>query len=80
MTREEVLAELKEVVKVVRPALDLDTVTFDTRLVEDLGLDSLSMLLVAMALENRFGIRFDSQQQFQTVTDACDAVLDLLNN
>lgn len=80
MTREEVFAELKEVIKVVRPTLDVESVSFDTRLVEDLALDSLSMMLTAMAVENRLDIRFDTSHPFRTVADVCDAAIEQLKS
>ncbi len=78
MTREEVFDSLKEVIKVVRPNIDLGNVDYDTRLIEDLALDSLSMMLTAMAIENKLGIRFDMQHTFKTVGDVCDIALELL--
>lgn len=78
MTKEEVFDSLKEVIKVVRPNMDLSNVNYDTRLVEDLALDSLSMMLTAMAIENKLGIRFDMQHTFNTVGDVCDIALKLL--
>ena len=80
MTREEVFAELKEVIKVVRPTLDVESVSFDTRLVEDLALDSLSMMFTAMAVENRLDIRFDTSHPFHTVADVCDAAIEQLKS
>lgn len=78
MNREEVFEKLKEVIMVVRPAIDLNSVSFDTRLVEDLGLDSLSMMLTSMAIENKLGVRFDSNSHFITVADVCDAAIGLM--
>ena len=45
MTKEEVLAGLKEVLSVIRPATDLTGVSYETELSRGLGVDSLSMLL-----------------------------------
>lgn len=79
MTKEEILESLKDVIKVVRPAMDVDSVSFDTRLREDLALDSLSMMLTAMAIENKLGIRFEPQHIFNTVGDVCDIAVELLD-
>lgn len=78
MTKEEILESLKEVIKVVRPEMDVESVGFDTRLREDLALDSLSMMLTAMAIENKLGIRFESQHIFNTVGDVCAIAIELL--
>lgn len=42
MTREEILAGLKEVMALVKPKLDLSGMTEDANLVTDLGIDSLN--------------------------------------
>ena len=78
MTKEEILAQLKEVVQVVRPSVNLNEVNFDTRLVEDLAMDSLSMMLTALAIENKLNVRFDNNQIFKTVGEVCDVALQLM--
>jgi acyl carrier protein len=58
---------LEEVANVNRIA-----VTRDHRLREDLGIDSLSLIDVAVAVEDTFGIRIPDEdlEHFQTVGDA----------
>ena len=76
MTKEEVFEGLKEIIVTVKPAIDLDKVSYDSRLVTDLGIDSLSMLLLSLATEHKFNMHFDdSNPPFQTVGDVCDYVL-----
>ncbi|MBQ1223995.1 MAG: acyl carrier protein, partial [Oscillospiraceae bacterium] len=41
----------------------------ETKLVEDLGLDSLNMMLLAVSVEDEFGFRFDDMPVFETVGD-----------
>ena len=53
------LEKLKELMKGVNPDLNLDDVTLETRLVEDLHFDSLGMMMFAMAIEDEFNITFD---------------------
>ena len=78
MTREEVVAGLKEVLAVIRPKTDLSQVNFDTELVRGLGIDSLSMMLLALATEEKFGMKFPDGQAFPvTVGEVCDLVLKL---
>ena len=62
MTREEVFEGLKEIFAGVKPRLDLSTVSFDSRLVNDLGIDSLSMLLLSLASEHKFGMQFGNTE------------------
>lgn len=74
MTAEIVLNELKEILSNVKPSLDLDTVTMQSSLLEDLGVDSLSILLLSLAIEKRFDFTFDGMPQFKRVSDVVDYV------
>lgn len=65
------LEKLKAVLGKVLPDLDLSTVTEDTRLIEDLGFDSLALMMLAMEIEDAFGFRFTEFVRFETVGDAC---------
>ena len=65
------LDKLKEIFAKAFPDLDIDSVTEDTRLVEDLGFDSLSMMMMAMELEDAFGFKFAEFVRFETVGDVC---------
>ena len=79
MTREEVFAGLKEVIGVIRPQTDLAGVGFDTELVRQLGIDSLSMLLLSLAVEEKFQMHFpDGAPAPTTVGEVCDAVIKAL--
>ena len=78
MTKEDVLNGLKEVIAVIRPHTDLSHVTFDSDLIHDLGIDSLTMILLALASEEKFQVRFpDGQPLPKTVGEVCDAILAL---
>jgi len=78
MTKEEVFAGLKEVILVVRPKINLDNVTLDSALVQDLGIDSLSLMLMALASEEKFDMSFE-QNRFETVNDVCEYILSVKN-
>ncbi|MBR1575805.1 MAG: hypothetical protein IJ654_05070 [Bacteroidales bacterium] len=79
MTRQEVFDGLKEVIAVLRPATDLSEVSFDTELVRGLGIDSLSMIMLSLATEEKFQMRFpDGEAAPTTVGEVCDAVLKAL--
>jgi acyl carrier protein len=79
MTRQEVFDGLKEVIAVLRPATDLSEVDFDTELVRGLGIDSLSMIMLSLATEEKFQMRFpDGEAAPTTVGEVCDAVLKAL--
>lgn len=69
-----VIDELKVIVKKVAPKADIEKVTEDARLLEDLRLDSLNVLMVAMAVEEKFNIQFDNLVPFKTVKEVLDAL------
>ena len=52
---------------------DVDTITLDTSLTEDLEADSLDAVEVIMALEDEFGIEIPDEEaeHFKTVGDIC---------
>ena len=79
MTKQEVFDGLKEVLTVLRPHTDLTDVDFDTELVRGLGIDSLSMIMLSLATEEKFQMRFpDGEAAPTTVGEVCDAVLKAL--
>jgi acyl carrier protein len=77
MAREEVLSALKEVL-VDRLKVDASTITDDANLFEDLGLDSIDLMTVVMAVEERFSIEV-SDDELEDVTTLGQAA-DLLSN
>ena len=65
------LEKLKEILSKVLPEVDMSAVTEDTKLVEDLGFDSLAMLMLSMEIEDAFQFRFTEFVRFETVGDVC---------
>ena len=65
------LEELKEIIAKAMPDLDVSGVTESTRLVEDLGFDSLAMMMMAMEIEDKYGFRFTEFVRFETAGDVC---------
>ena len=43
-----------------------------SRLIADLGMDSIGMLMLSMALEEEFGVSFNAPVKFETVQDVMD--------
>lgn len=79
MTQVQVLDGLKEVLTVLRPHTDLSNVTNETELVRELGIDSLTMMLLSLAVEEKFKMRFpDGEPMPVTVGDVCENVLKAL--
>ena len=75
MTHDEVFGKLGEVLTKVRPELDISNADENTSLA-DLGMDSLTMLLMALQSEKEFGIRFENAgaSSFKTVGDICEYI------
>lgn len=65
------LDKLKEILKNVVPGVNMDEVTAETRLVDDLSFDSLSMMMMSLEIEEAFGFRFEEMIKFNTVGDVC---------
>ena len=65
------LDQLKEILGKVLPDVDMSAVTENTKLVEDLGFDSLAMMMMAMELEDAFRFKFTEFVRFETVGDVC---------
>lgn len=69
MNETEIFDGLKEIFHTIKPGIDPETVSMDSNLISDLGIDSLSILLMSLAIENKFAFTFDSVPAFVTVSD-----------
>ena len=74
MERETIFEGLKEILLQIKPSMDLSNVNDDSQLVRDVGLDSLTILLLSLAVENKFGFKFEGQPRFETVGEVIDYV------
>ena len=74
MTKEEIFEGLKGIISIVKPKLNVEKVAMNSQLVSELGIDSLSMLLVALAIEEKFKIKFEPTSTFNTVEEVCDYI------
>ena len=54
------------------PDKDLTNATKESRLIEDLGMDSIGMMMLSMSIEDEFGVTFDAPVTFKTVQDFLD--------
>ena len=68
------LERLKKLMQGVNPDVNLDNVTLETKLIDDLHFDSLGIMMFAMAIEDEFGITFDEPMNFVTVKDVVDYI------
>ncbi len=61
--------KLKKIIKKVSPGINTETLTPETKLIDDLAFDSLSIMHMSMEIEEEFGFRFDEAVRFETVGD-----------
>ena len=78
LTRTEIAEQLKEILLSAddRAQSAVTAATEDTKLQTELGLTSVSMLYLVIAIEEEFGIRFEgvSASDFRTFGDVIDYV------
>ena len=63
---------LLKLIKDNMPDADVEHAGPSSRLFEDLGMDSIGLMMLSMAMEDEFGVRFDEPQPFSTVQDVLD--------
>ena len=66
--------KLKNIFEKVMPQVDTADIKTETVLTSDLGVDSLNMLLLAVSVEEEFGIKFEPSTKIDTVKDICNYV------
>lgn len=65
------LDKLKEILSKVLPDVDMSIVTENTKLIDDLGFDSLALMMMSMEIEDAFDFKFTEFVRFETVGDVC---------
>ncbi|HYZ08312.1 MAG TPA: acyl carrier protein [Pseudonocardiaceae bacterium] len=75
MTNEEILSELADIVNEVA-GVDTSEINREKSFVDDLDIDSLSMVEIAVQVEDRFGVKVpdDELANLRTVGDAVDYI------
>jgi len=74
MERTAIFEGLKEILHQIKPSMDLSSVNEDSQLVRDVGLDSLTILLLSLAVENKFQFKFEGTPKFATVGEVIDYI------
>lgn len=69
-----VFEKLKEILSNIKPKLDVSQVSFEDNLINDLRIDSLTMLMLSLAIEQEFKINIDTKERFVTVRDVVSYV------
>lgn len=78
MSRSEIVEKLADVIRMAMPGAELDVsaLTENAYLVNDLGLSSVGVLYIVIAIEEFFNIRFDDVgfADFATIGDVIDYI------
>ena len=76
MLRSEIKKKLIDVMQMAMPSVDVDNINDDANLVTDIGLSSVGVLYIVIAIEEFFGIRFDDVgfADFATLGDVIDYI------
>lgn len=80
MNKETILLKLKEIFRTLNLDVNLDEITLESKLKEDLAMTSLSMVYIVVAIENEFDIDMSevSFNTFNCVNDVVDYILENL--
>lgn len=82
MTKEQIVEKLKEIFKlVVHNGVDADKLELDSDIRLDLGVNSVALIYLVIAIERTFGVNMQnvSYNTFTTVGDVVDYIYDKVN-
>ena len=68
------LEKLKKLISETMPEIDVEPITQSASLQNDLGLDSLSVMMISIVVEEHFGFEFEGDINFETVGEICDYI------
>lgn len=74
MQRETIFEGLKEILTQIKPSSDFSKIGEDSQLVRDVGLDSLTILLLSLAIENKYNFKFEGNPRFTTVGEVMNYI------
>ena len=81
MERADILGRLKKILKKTNqnPKIDFDSISEETSLKYDLGLDSIQLIVIALSIEMEFGIEFKEYgiDTFKTVGNVINYILEV---
>lgn len=64
-----IIDDLKDIFLKISPTINVFEFDENSRIVEDLKMDSLSQLMVVMEIEKKFNIKFEKMITFERVKD-----------
>lgn len=69
-----IVEKLKAIIAKSMPEINIDAVTEKTSLQNDLGLDSLAIMMISIIIEEEFGFEFEGNIGFETIGELCDYI------
>lgn len=76
LNKDDILNQLKDIFVGMdsKNAEKMENLTMDMKLVTELGLSSVSMLYLVIAIEETFNVEFDNEKPFETVGEVVDFI------
>lgn len=76
LNKDDILNQLKDILVGMdsKNAEKMENLSMDTKLVTELGLSSVSMLYLVIAIEETFNVEFDNEKPFETVGEVVDFI------
>ncbi|PQP79573.1 acyl carrier protein [Candidatus Phytoplasma phoenicium] len=74
--------QIRDMIVIHKPSLKKETIALDTRLKEDLGLDSFDAVELVIQFENTFKIKIsdEAMQQFKNIRNIVDYIQQYVSN
>lgn len=72
--KDEIINQLAVLIRTVAPEAPSMALTAQTSLREDLGLDESALMLLALAAEDEFDIRFSGSPELETLGDVAEYI------
>ena len=72
--KDEIINQLAVLIRTVAPEASGMALTAQTSLMEDLGLDESALMLLALAAEDEFDIRFSGSPELETLGDVAEYI------
>lgn len=77
-----IFEQIRDMIIIHKPSLKKETIYLDTRLKEDLGLDSFDAVELVIQFENTFKIKIsdEAMQQFKNIRNIVDYIQQYISN
>ena len=72
----EIENKLREIISGIDDSVDAAALTRETKLKDEMGMSSISLLYMAVAIEDEFGVNFSNANlgELETIGDVIDAI------